>query len=620
MKFKIQDKKKFILAIGCIILALFMLLFVSGLIAQVANNYSEWMSADGLTGNVTMKPPNWNPFVCIGQAFTLRGLFCLLAIVTIGGVIFLIYKLYDRFDGKKKDPRGFTTSDSGVYGTATFMTDKEMQKMLELTTPEKAEGVILGEYEGKTVCMPRDTKLNKHIAICGASGTMKSRAIIRNALFQALKNDESVVIADPKADLYRDTAEMFRANGYEVKVFNLVSPANSDSWNCMSDLGGDTLLAQVLTNVIIGNTSSGKGDHVWDNGEGNLLKALVLYVTLDPDKTPEDKNLPAVYRLLTQNSENELTKMFARLPMDHPAKAPFNLFAQSSETVRSGIILGLGTRLQVMQNKAVQSITSRSDIDLTAPGRKKCAYYLILSDQDTTMAFLSSLFFSFLMIKLTRYADTCKGGRCTVPVNLILDEFNNIGKLGGAADGSDFTRFLSVCRSRDIRVMLAVQSLGQLQNRYPNNLWAEIIGNMDIQLMLGCTDEVSAKYFSNRCGEMSIEVNTTMTMRRTITIAQIIPQYRHVEGMGRRKLLTPDEVLRIPNEQLLCIVRGCNVLMLNKLDYTRHPYSKMIREVSVYDYRPEISEPFPIEEEIIEEEKPKKKKRIYGSASPPSDF
>ena len=620
MKFKIQDKKKFILAIGCIILALFMLLFVSGLIAQVANNYSEWMSADGLTGNVTMKPPNWNPFVCIGQAFTLRGVFCLLAIVTIGGVIFLIYKLYDRFDGKKKDPRGFTTSDSGVYGTATFMTDKEMQKMLELTTPEKAEGVILGEYEGKTICMPRDTKLNKHIAICGASGTMKSRAIIRNALFQALKNDESVVIADPKADLYRDTAEMFRANGYEVKVFNLVSPANSDSWNCMSDLGGDTLLAQVLTNVIIGNTSSGKGDHFWDNGEGNLLKALVLYVTLDPDKTPEDKNLPAVYRLLTQNSENELTKMFARLPMDHPAKAPFNLFAQSSETVRSGIILGLGTRLQVMQNKAVQSITSRSDIDLTAPGRKKCAYYLILSDQDTTMAFLSSLFFSFLMIKLTRYADTCKGGRCTVPVNLILDEFNNIGKLGGAADGSDFTRFLSVCRSRDIRVMLAVQSLGQLQNRYPNNLWAEIIGNMDIQLMLGCTDEVSAKYFSNRCGEMSIEVNTTMTMRRTITIAQIIPQYRHVEGMGRRKLLTPDEVLRIPNEQLLCIVRGCNVLMLNKLDYTRHPYSKMIREVSVYDYRPEISEPFPIEEEIIEEEKPKKKKRIYGSASPPSDF
>ena len=621
MKFKIQDRKRFILTIGCVILALVMLLYISGLISQIASNYAEWMSAEGLTGNVTMKPPSWNPITCLGQAFTVRGLCSLLAILTICGVIFLIYKLYDRFDGKKKDPRGFTTSDSGVYGTATFMTDKEMRNMLELTTPEKAEGIILGEYEGKTVCMPRDTRLNKHIAICGASGTMKSRAVIRNALFQCLKNDESVVICDAKSELYKDTSELFRANGYEVKVFNLVSPANSDSWNCMSDLMGDTLLAQVLTNVIIGNTSSGKGDHFWDNGEGNLLKALVLYIDKDATRSSADKHLPAVYQLLTQNSENQLMTMFSRLPLDHPARAPFNLFAQSSDTVRSGIILGLGTRLQVMQNKAVQSITSRSDIDLTAPGKKKCAYYLILSDQDTTMAFLSSLFFSFLMIKLTRYADTCAGGRCPVPVNLILDEFNNIGKLGGAEDGSDFTRFLSVCRSREIRVMLAVQSLGQLQNRYPNNLWAEIIGNMDIQLMLGCTDEVSAKYFSNRCGEMSIEVNTTMTMRRTITIAQIIPQYRHVEGMGRRKLLTPDEVLRIPNEKMLCVVRGCNVLMLDKLDYTRHPYSKMIRQVSVYDYYPEVIEDEPEISPVIPEEKPKKKKSgLYGSAAPPTDF
>ena len=182
-----------------------------------------------------------------------------------------MYKLYDKFDGNKKDPRGFTTNSSGVYGTASFMSEKEMKRMLELTTPDKADGVILGEYKGKTVCMPKDTRLNRHIAVCGASGTMKSRAVIRNALFQHLKNGESVVIADVKSEFYTDTAEMFRENGYEVKVFNLVSPSNSDSWNCMSDLGGDTLLAQILTNVIIGNTSSGKGDHFWDNGECDLI-------------------------------------------------------------------------------------------------------------------------------------------------------------------------------------------------------------------------------------------------------------------------------------------------------------------------------------------------------------
>ena len=262
-----------------------------------------------------------------------------------------------------------------------------------------------------------------------------------------------------------------------------------------------------------------------------------------------------------------MTALFEKLPMDHPARAPFNLFAQSSDTVKSGIILGLGTRLQVLQNESVKNIATESDIDLTAPGKKKCAYFMILSDQDATMAFLSSLFFSFMFIRLSRYADSRPNQCCDVPVNLILDEFNNVGRIGGAADGSDFARSLSVVRSRQIRVMLAVQSLGQLQNRYPNNLWSEIVGNCDIQLMLGCTDDLTAEHFSDRSGDMSIQIDTTMTVRQTIAVAQVIPQYRHTEGQGRRKVLTPDEVLRLPNTQMLCIIRGCNVLKLDKLDY-----------------------------------------------------
>lgn len=494
--------------------------------------------------------------------------------------------------------------------------------------PERAmrdhDNTILGEYNGKAVCMPEDTRLNRHIAVFGASGTMKSRAIIRNALFQALRRSESVIVTDSKGELYADTSEMFRKAGYDVKIYNLVSPEHSDSWNCMSDLNGDTLMAQVLTNVIIGNTSSGKGDHFWDNGEGNLLKALILLIDQDRTRSPDMKHLSAVYQLLTQNSERQLTAMFDKLPLDHPARAPFNLFAQSSDTVRSGIILGLGTRLQVLQNQAVQRITSRSDIDLTAPGRNKCIYYIVLSDQDATMAFLSSLFFSFMFIKLTRYADGRPNGRCDVPVNLILDEFNNVGRIGGAEDGSDFARSLSVVRSRDIRVMLAVQSLGQLQNRYPKNLWAEIIGNCDIQLMLGCTDDVSAEYISARSGDMSVQVNSTMTVRQTIAVAQVIPQYRHTEGQGRRRLLTPDEVLRLPNEELLCIIRGHNILKLNKLDFTKHPMAKQIVKASVYDYQPAadtmIPEPIRSDTEPAPPKKATRRKSLYSSAQPPSEF
>ena len=560
------------------------LVYLGGMLSQLLTNYSLWLASDGMSGQTTMKPVSWNPAICFPLAFTVNGIKGMLGLLLIGGGIFAYVKLHDRFDSKEHDPRGFSKSKSGIYGTASWMTEKEMREMLEISTIEKAEGTILGEYKGKAVCMPVDTRLNRHIAIFGASGTMKSRAIIRNALFQALKRDESVVVTDPKGELYADTAEMYRKAGYEVKVFNLVTPEHGDSWNCMSDLHGDTLMAQVLTNVIIGNTSSGKGDHFWDNGEGNLLKALILLVDQDPHRSSDEKHLTAVYQMLTQHSERQLTTIFEKLPLDHPARAPYNLFAQSSDTVKSGIILGLGTRLQVLQNQAVQRITSRSDIDLSEPGTRKCAYFIILSDQDATMAFLSSLFFSFLFIRLTRFADSRPDGRCDVPVNLILDEFNNVGRIGGAEDGSDFARSLSVIRSRDIRVMLAVQSLGQLQNRYGNNLWAEIIGNCDIQLMLGCTDDVTADYFSERSGDMSVMVNSTMTVRQTIAVAQVIPQYRHTEGQGKRRLLTSDEVLRLPNTEMLVVIRGCNVLKLEKLDYTKHWMAKLIDRHNIAEY------------------------------------
>lgn len=635
-----MDSKKRAMGIAIIvILGLAALMYLSGLLGQLLANYSIWLESGGISGESSMPPVNWSLIKCLQQSFTPDGFKAMLIILAAGGGIFVYIKLHDKFDGKEYDPRGFVKSKTGAYGTASWMTEKEMKDVLEIASPSKAEGIILGEYKGNVICLPKDTKLNRHIAIFGASGTMKSRAIIRNALFQAIKRNESVVITDPKGELYSDTAEMFRSEGYEVKVFNLVHPEHSDSWNCMSDLHGDTLLAQDLTNVIIGNTSSGKGDHFWDNGEANLLKALVLYVDFDNTRSPEMKNLPAVYQLLTQYSERQLTAMFEKLPMDHPARAPYNLFAQASDTVRSGIIIGLGTRLQVLQNKSVAAITSRSDIDLTSPGRHKCAYFIILSDQNTTMAFLSSLFFSFLFTKLTRYADSLPEQRCEVPVNMILDEFNNIGKIGSAADGSDFARTLSVIRSRDIKVMMAVQSLGQLQNRYPNNLWLEILGNADLQLMLGCSDSETASFYSERAGDMSIQINTTMTVRQTMAVAQVIPQYRHTEGQGRRKLLTPDEVLRLPNEELLCVIRGQNVLKLNKFDFTKHPMSKKIRRVSIMDYNPsafphtdfykppDTDTQSPAEmilpektEENQPNSRPSSRRKLYSSATPPSEF
>ena len=216
-------------------------------------------------------------------------------------------------------------------------------------------------------------------------------------------------------------------------------------------------------------------------------------------------------------------------------------------------------------------------------------YYIILDDQNSSLEFLSALFFAFLFIKLVRYADSTPEQRCKVPVNIILDEMNNIGTI------KDFGRRLSTIRSRALQVIMCSQSLPQLQNRYPNNLWAELLGNADTQIMLGATDDVTAEYFSARSGDMTVEVNSTMTTRQSLALAQVIPQYRYTEGIGRRRVLTPDEVLRLPNDELLIILRGQKVLRAKKFDFTEHPYAKECERTSIQRYQTDPAPAQPLE-------------------------
>ena len=160
---------------------------------------------------------------------------------------------------------------------------------------------------------------------------MKSRAFVRNMIFQCVRRGESMVLTDPKSELYEDMSVYLEEHGYTVKVFNLVNPPNSDSWNCMWEIQHEELMAQTCADVIIKNTSDGKTDHFWDMSELNLLKALILYV--DMEKMEEERNLGQVYRMLAELSEKEMDARFALLPKEHPAKGPYHIFSRSANFI-----------------------------------------------------------------------------------------------------------------------------------------------------------------------------------------------------------------------------------------------------------------------------------------------
>lgn len=515
--------------------------------------------------------PSVNVFACLDGLLSFPyGIFGLgICTAAIAVLIFMIMKMGNG-DGTEKDrERNFEYSEKGTYGTSGFMTEKEMYDIFEVDSVKNNTGILLGIYKNKPIFLLQESFMNKNIAVFGASGSMKSRAYVRNYIFQATRRGESLVITDPKSEMYEDMAVYLENQGYDVKVFNLVSPQNSDSWNCIADINGDDLMAQTFTDVVIKNTTVGMGDEFWDSASVNLLKALVLYVSVEFDE--EDCNFGEAYKLISIRSAAELDALFSVLDYKHPAYAPYNIFKQASDNVRSGIIIGLGARLQVFQNEMIRNITKYNEINLVEAGKKKCAYFCITSDQDSTFDFLASLFFSFLFIRLVRYADNYgKDGKLPVPVNFVLDEFPNIGAI------PDFKKKISTTRSRAINISVIFQNLAQLQNRYPDGAWQEILGNCDTQLFLGCTDDVTAKLVADRTGEVTVAVASKTKNLNSWRISDYTPEYREARSIGKRKLLTPDEILRLPIKEALVIMRGQKVLKVTKFDYTNHPHSKMI--------------------------------------------
>lgn len=151
----------------------------------------------------------------------------------------------------------------------------------------------------------------------------------------------------------------------------------------------------------------------------------------------------------------------------------------------------------------------------------------------------------------------------------------------------DFEKKISTVRSRDINISVIIQNIPQLKSRYPNDVWQEIIGNCDTQLFLGCTDETTAKYVSDRSGIATIDITSQAIVKKTMSLVQIIPEVKETASVGKRNILTQDEVLRLSGSNALVIIRGEKVLKVDKYDYSRHPYKNKMAPCRMCERIPE---------------------------------
>ncbi len=538
-----------------------------------------WYVAGVLTNFAGSGILSFHPFVCLAAGLSRAGVRCILLLVLLLGALAMGISLKGRegIAGEDRE-RNFSYSRQGTYGTAGFMQGKERKEVLAADPDvRQVRGTILGTdpESGAVLSLPEDSPLNRNFAICGSQGSMKSRAIARNMIIQCAKRGESMVLTDSKSELYEDTVAYLEEEGYQVRQYNLLQQECSDAWDCLGEIEGGYI--DVFVDTIIRNTTD-KFDHFYDNVEMDLLKALCLYVY---EEYPEGKRkLKEAYNLLVYNSIEKLDAIFENLPVEHPARGPYQLFAKA-EKVKGNAVLGLGTRLQIFQNRQIQTITSEKEIDLTLPGKQKCAYFCITSDQDSTYDMLATLFISFLFIKLVRFADMQPDRRLPVPVLMILDEFPNIGVI------KSFNRRLASARSRQIGIAMFFQNIPQLQNRYPDTEWEELLGGCDTSIFLGCNDLTTATYYSERSGDITVAVSSIRKSLQTMRVTDYVPEYAESSSVGKRKLLLPDELLRFPLSEGLVIIRGHQVLRVKKFDYTKNPESLKFQPRKAAEHVPE---------------------------------
>ena len=116
---------------AAVLLGLAALLYLGGLLGQLLENYSAWQQAGGMAGLEEIQLPSGDIFTWVQAAFTLSGLKAMGMLLLIAGGLTAYFKFSDRFGGSGQDPRGFTVSKEGTYGTASWMGEKELQEVLE---------------------------------------------------------------------------------------------------------------------------------------------------------------------------------------------------------------------------------------------------------------------------------------------------------------------------------------------------------------------------------------------------------------------------------------------------------------------------------------------------------
>ena len=501
-------------------------------------------------------------------AYTPR--FLLVFLLLYGGGVLLYYA-----DHENRRP-------GEEYGSAKWGNARELNKRY---ADQNGKNVILT----KRVSIGLDGykhRRNLNILVVGGSGSGKTRFFCKPGIMSV---NCSYLIVDPKGEMLRSTGYLLKDEGYDIKVFDLIHPRQSDGYNPFTYIRDDPDVLKLMDNLVK-NTTPPKGasnDPFWEKAEIALDSALMLYLLYEAPA--EEQNFEMLMFMLEcarvmeedEQYQSPLDLLFQTLEErdpSHIAVREYKVYKQAAGKTAKSILVTASVRLAAFIFPQYAAMMQTDEMDFASMGERKRAIFCVIPVNDGSMNYLVSMLLTQCFQQLYLRADERYNGRLPVPVRVIQDEWANV------AQPDSYPKVLATCRSYNIGINIIVQNIQSIKALYKDE-WEGIIGNCDTLLFLGGGNEpTSLEFVSKLLGKETVHTRTRGQTKGRSGSSSV-----NFQQTGR-DLMTPDEIRMLPTNDALLFIRGEKPVWDKKYDIKKHPNVRRTAdgEAKAYIHNPPV--------------------------------
>ncbi len=460
--------------------------------------------------------------------------------------------------------------DFGVHGSSRFTKPADVlngkyfseknryqTKQPEKTLQQLENGLIVGKVPDKKQLMiiPRTTEIdNRNVYIVGSSGSGKGQSYVIPNLIN--NREETLIVTDPKGELFEQTATIKRHQGYKVYQIDFIN-FNQDNYNLLDYVFDDQDAQSVSVTIAKNSTKDGKEDFFMERAQKMLAGLIVYCKTEIPNASMQDV-LNAFNEHVAPDEETFRNWVDEDLGPHHPAYQLLKGLTTLGGNTRTSVTSSFASQVSIFTLKKISEMTRTSDFNFREFQEQKSILYVKLPMDENPFTALTSVFFDQLIAQFYKMADENRG-KLKIPTIFLLDEFPNIGKI------DKYGRVLATCRGLGLSMNTIVQDNGQIESLYGKEMARSILSNHDTLLFLRSKDMETIKYFSQLAGETTAKVQTgSSSQSGGFMSGKSSSSQSTSEQYVKRSLISEGDLASIAKNDCYLFVSGLYPLKLQK--------------------------------------------------------